>query len=63
MRTRTFDLNDPDDARDYLTTLEADGKLSFTGDDIAQELSDEEAVEVAETVFLRLNGRSTGVMQ
>lgn len=55
MRERIFDLNDADDARDYLTTLESEGKLSFDGMDTAQELDDVDAIEVARTVFLKFN--------
>lgn len=62
-KDRTYDLNKPDDARDWLTILESDGNVVFDSDDTSQELTDDEAVEVALMVFMTFNEPDSKTVQ
>jgi hypothetical protein len=50
----TLDLNIPKDARLFLKTLEKLGRVELEGDQGLRSLTDDEAVEMATLVFLKL---------
>lgn len=52
--TKTFDLNNPKDARAYLIQLENEGKLTFETGERAADLTDLDALDAAKITFAAL---------
>jgi hypothetical protein len=50
---RTFDLNNPQDARDWLAIWEERGLLTYDDHETSLTLTDERAVAVAKELFMK----------
>lgn len=60
---KTFDLNKPNEARDYLTNLEEAGMFELDWNDSVALLTDEEVLAAARIAFMQLHSEEVGSMR